>query len=108
VNRALRKPKPTSGSNQSQNKKTFNPKKAFAGKKANTGDDAKPKKSWGLKGSGDKRNFKGKFNKKALKEQAKKSFQGLTTASADGKKFKKPRWNKTDKKKKIIAEKLAS
>ena len=72
------------------------------------GDDTKAKKSWGNKDgnkTGFKKQFKAKFNKKS--DQAKNSFQGFTT-SAEGKKFKKPRWTKDDSRKKSNAAKLAS
>ena len=115
VNRAVRKPKPTSGPNQGHqnrphqpNRKPFQPKKVFPGKKPPVGDDTKAKKSWGNKDgnkTGFKKQFKAKFNKKS--DQAKNSFQGFTT-SAEGKKFKKPRWTKDDSRKKSNAAKLAS
>ena len=102
VNRAVRKPKPTSGPNQGHpnrphqpNRKPFQPKKVFPGKKPHVGDDTKAKKSWGNKDgnkTGFKKQFKAKFNKKS--DQAKK--------------FKKPRWTKDDSRKKSNAAKLAS
>jgi len=120
VNRAVRKPKPGQQQQQQQwrgnnnNRNTFTAKKIFSGKKpANSADEKKTKQNFKKNAGDDRTAFKKTFRPKFKKsdQNKKSSFQGFTTTSggaAEAKKFKKPRWNKTDKKKKIIAEKLAS
>lgn len=125
VSRALRKPKPSghaarnhgrgppggNAKNRSPDKKHFNPKTVVNGKQVGA-DNKKAKKNfkkkaW-VKPGDEKKPFNARFTKKSARDgQSRKSFQGFTT-SLEGTKIKKPRWNKADKKKKIIAEKLAS
>ena len=113
VDRAVRKPKPTGQRQAGANRFNQTAKKIFSGKKATAAksganDGTQTKKSFGVGGAAFKKPFRAKFKKSAANDQNKKSFQGFTTSVEGVKKFKKPRWNKDDKRKKIIAEKLAS